>query len=611
MKSRISYFDKTIFRKTMTRFAPAWVLYLICLLMGMMLMADGESGYGFQANLSHLLPVMGSINMMYALLAAQLIFSDLYNSRMCNAIHALPVTRESLFGSYVAAGLTWSLVPTAIAAALALLLGLGSEISNGWMIPLWWLLGTNLQYLFFFGLASFSALCVGNRFAQAMVYGIINFASVITYWLVDTLYTPMLYGVSTDQEPFMKLSPVVWFASSEYINVDRNFTPDGQITSAWFEMSDGWGYLAIFALVGVGLLIAACLLYRRRQLESAGDFMAVKVLEPVFLAVYSLIVAAGFYFVCDDMLGVGGMAVIYMGIGLAIGFVTGEMLLQRTILVFHKKAFLKFAALAAAFGASLGLTALDPFGIEAWIPGTDEVASVEISPYYGYSDYYAVLLETPEEIEDAIRVHEIALEERYDGISYYGPTVEQSADLTADGEEVYDNYQPISLHYHLKNGITKSRYYTVNLNSEIGELAIPYFNTPEAIFRDIEGVATFEAITNATQTILVNCSGYTGDYLDDGNGNPIIIDAAQIRELMNAIEADAALGVMAQNWDFRPDPRVGSTYWLDFDMGNQYTNVTIYADCINTNTWLRDHGFYSPDLESYIEYGEIAAVFEK
>lgn len=588
----------------MTRFAPAWVLYLICLLMGMMLMADGESAYGFHANLSHLLSVMSVINLCYALLASQLIFGDLYNTRMCNAIHALPVTRESLFGSYVAAGMTWSMAPTATAMVLAQLLGIGSEVANGWMIPLWWLLGANLQYLFFFGLAAFSALCVGNRFAQAVIYGITNFASIISYWLVDTLYTPMLYGVSTNQEPFMKLSPVVWFASSEYLNMDRECTPDGQILHAWYEMSDGWGYLAICAVIGVGLLVAACMLYRRRQLESAGDFMAVKVLEPVFLVVYSLIVAAAFYFICDDMLGVGGLAAVYMAIGLAIGFFTGEMLLQRTIKVFHKKEFLKFAALAAAFAASLGLTALDPFGVVTWIPDADDVASVEISPYHGYSSYYAQLLETPEEIEDALRVHEIALEDRNTYGSVYGPVV------TGDGTETYYNYQSLSLHYHLKNGITKSRYYTVNLNGEAGDLMIPHFNTPEAIFRDVENVTTFEAVTNSTQTILVNCSGYTGDYIDDGNGNPLITDAADILELMNAIEADAALGVMAQNWNFRPDPRVGSTYWLDFDMGNQYTNVTIYADCINTNTWLRDHGFYSPDLESYIEYGEITAVYE-
>ena len=37
MKSRTLYCDKTIFKKSMTRFAPAWVLYTICLVLGMLL----------------------------------------------------------------------------------------------------------------------------------------------------------------------------------------------------------------------------------------------------------------------------------------------------------------------------------------------------------------------------------------------------------------------------------------------------------------------------------------------------------------------------------------------------------------------------------------------
>ena len=67
--------------------------------------------------------------------------------------------------------------------------------------------------------------------------------------------------------------------------------------------------------------------------------------------------------------------------------------------------------------------------------------------------------------------------------------------------------------------------------------------------------------------------------------------------LVEAILADCALGLMGQNWEFRPNPDVSTTYWLDFDMGNQMDNLTIYSDCINTNTWLTEHGFISSTLE--------------
>ena len=36
MRSRISFFDATAFRKNVTRFAPAWVLYSVFMLMLML-----------------------------------------------------------------------------------------------------------------------------------------------------------------------------------------------------------------------------------------------------------------------------------------------------------------------------------------------------------------------------------------------------------------------------------------------------------------------------------------------------------------------------------------------------------------------------------------------
>ena len=607
MKSRTSCFDQTIFKKAMTRFAPGWILYTICLILGMILLRQDTNAVYFHSSLAQLICIMSVINLFYALLSAQLLFGDLYNSRMCNMIHALPVTRECLFVSHTAAGLAWSFIPTLCGTVLALILGIGSELKEGWQIAFWWLLGTNLQYLFFFGVAAFSALCVGNRFAQAIVYFIIHFASIIAYWLVDTLYTPLLYGVQTREDPFVRFSPTIWFTNSEYIEVNWR-KADGVFYDVWYQVTDGWGYLAICAGLGVLLLVAACMLYRKRQLECAGDFMAVKALEPVFLVVYPLIIAALFYFFCDELFYSGGAALVYMAIGLIIGFFTGEMLLERTIRVFHKKAFLKCAVLAAAFALSLIGTALDPFGVTTWVPGVDEVSEVEVSTNYtGYYTYNMITLEDPRDIEDVIRTHEIALEEQ-DHYMQYGTGYIAIEDTSAADAEYY-NSQTISIHYHLKNGIMKSRYYVINLNGEAGDLMIPHFNTLDAIFRNYYGDTSFEGILRATQTVTVGCDHYEGmEYQSTEYEDYIrITNPEDIRGLMEAIAADCELGVMAQNWDFRPNPDVSTTYWLDFDMGNQMDNLTIYSDCINTNTWLTEHGFISGVLE---ELGGVTAHYK-
>lgn len=528
------------------------------------------------------------------LLTAQLLFGDLYNARMCNAIHALPVTRESLFGSHTAAGLVYSVGPTVLAAVLALLLGIGSTVEAGWHLPFYWLICANAQYLFFFALASFCALCVGNRLAQAVVYGIVNFASVIVYWLVDTLYVPLLMGVQTDAEPFMWFSPVVWFANSEYIDVNRDWT-EGVINRAWYEISDGWGYLALCALLGIALLAAACALYRRRQLECAGDFMAVKALEPVFLVVYPLIVAAVFHFICDDLFGMDG-AMVYMAIGLTVGFFTGLMLIERRVKVFGKKAFLKFAALALGFALTLGITALDPLGITRWVPDAEDVAYVTVSPSHSDHYYYDdIMLDEPQEIADIIRVHELAIESRNDDSIYRGYTEGEN------GEVYIINNQTISIHYMLKNGTAKSRFYTVNLEGEAGDILIPCFNTLEAIFREYEGEYTSGAIVNATQSIRVSYDAFISDHYTYAEA--IIEDPVQIRELMDCIMADAELGLMAQDWQFRPDPDVGHAYSLEFDMRSQSSYISVYTDGVNTVQWLMDHGYESQavlDTTGYI-----------
>ena len=604
MKSRTSCFDRTLFKKNMTRFAPAWVIYTVCLLMGMLLMRQDNDAYWFSANVAQLLPVTGVINLGYALLVAQLLFGDLYSSRMCGYIHALPVTRESIFGSAVAAGMLYSLIPTVLAAGLAMLLGTGSLVEQGWQIPLLWLLGCNLHYLFFFGVAAFSALCVGNRFAQAVVYGITNFASVIVYWLADTLYVPMLYGVVTNEEPFMLMSPVVWFGSSEYIDVSREFDA-GETVRAWFEISDGWGYLAICAVLGVLLLGGALLLYRRRHLECAGDFMAVRILEPVFLVVYSMIVASMFYFICKEIVGASALA--YLFVGLTLGCFTGMMLLERQIRVFGKRHLLRFAALVLGVGATLIVTALDPAGIVKWMPEKDSVASVTLHPYYGYSYSASVRLDTPEEISDALRLHELVLEERNLDIGSYTQTLE-------NGQEIPVNNQRITLMYTLKNGQTRTRSYVVDLLGEAGELVIPHFNTLEAIFHTYDGEHTVEGILAATRAVEVSCSRYEGSQINktvDLDGYYVSIqDADLIRELLEAIVADAEQGTMSQEWDFRTDTDIFSTYWMNFDMGDNMVSVAVYSDSSHTNTWLTEHGFISQELEEQQELGGITADFE-
>ena len=225
MKSRTLSCKKTAFRKDITRFAPVWGGWLLFLLLILLTMSADEADFWFPSNLANSLQVMGVFTCGYALLVTQVLFGDLYNSRMCNALHAMPLKRSGWYAAHVKAGLWFCLVPTAVVAVLASLwIGGVSAMEKGWMIPLYWWVGTNLSYLFFFGVGVFSALCVGNRFGMAVVYGTLNFASVLLMFLIDSLYVPLLHGMLTPFSLFTPFCPMYHSTNLDYIDCFRKET---------------------------------------------------------------------------------------------------------------------------------------------------------------------------------------------------------------------------------------------------------------------------------------------------------------------------------------------------------------------------------------------------
>lgn len=587
MKSKTSFFNKTVFKKNLTRFAPAWGLYTVFQLMVLVLIVDGNSSHYLAYSIAECAQYMCVFTPCYALLCAQLLFGDLYNARMCNALHALPLRREAWFLTNVASGFVFHLIPTVVAAVLATILIAMTALPELWVIGPLWLLCVNLQFVCFFGIGVLSVFCVGNRFAMAVVYGILNFGSLIAGWLVDTLYTPMYYGVRTNVEPFFWFSPVAQMVEQTMIRVEHvydgnhNYPIHGEIV-----LESNFWYLWICAAVGVVLVGLALQLYRKRKLECAGDFMAVKGMEPVFQIVYTLIVGAVFHFVVAEMFGMETM--LFLFVGLAVGWFTGRMLLERTPRVFRWKSFALCGILMAVVGASLLIAALDPFGIESWIPETEEVESVSISDgHYTYHDC-EVTLEDAEDIEKILNIHQQVLD-RLNGEDivigphgvitggYGGETaMVVTQEIAKEDWETMDYDLALTFTYNLRSGRTVNRYYYVWMGGENGEYIRSLFSSPECVLgREMDA-----------ETFMRENSGVVVQDIYQGDETIVYSDEA-IRSLYDAILADCEAGTMAQDWDFHNGE--DSIYWLaGFESG---FGVTVYTDCENTIQWLRDNGF--------------------
>lgn len=592
MQSRISFFNKTVFKKNLTRFAPAWGLYTVCMFMGLFLMMEDnlDSTYWLGSNMATCVDLMSVITPCYALLVAQLLFGDLFSSRMCNALHALPLRRETWFFTNVASGLVFNLIPTASMAIVATVILALTGFEGAWVTGPYWLLGVNLQFLCFFGIAVFSVFCVGNRFAMAVVYGIINFAAIIAAWLIAELYVPMFYGIQMDYSGISVFSPVYRMASESFLRVERiNYEFFRAAREAQVLLGENWWYYWAYALAGCLLIVAAVQMYRKRKLECAGDFVAIKAIGPVFHVIFSIVVGAVFSFAIEDILGLHN-GIVFLFVGIAVGYFTGRMLLERNVQVFRIKEWLKCGALLVTVALTLLLAALDPLGIDDWMPNVKDVKSVTIATgHYTYHECERTLTEE-EDIQTVLDLHADALERM--GIVEFAAIepvatqvpVEVATDITQENTvEVYNTCIEITITYQLKNGRTVSRYYDYWSSQPEAEILKEYFSTAECIFGDS---LTAEQLLEKYPWVEMNPNvGERRTYKDE--------DA--LLELYEAILKDCEAGTMAQSWDFHPHSRGGLVCWLY--PGNEW-ELTIFTDAEHTIAWLKDNGY---DWDYYYE----------
>lgn len=539
MKLKTSFFNVSALKKNLTRFAPAWGLYGLLLLL-IVLNSGTLNAEEFAEGMQISIVLMAVVNFFYALLCAQLLFGDLYNSRMCNALHAMPMRREGWFLTNVTAGLLFSLIPNAATTLISFVI-----CGEFWMTPVLWLCAVTMQFLFFFGVAVFAAYLVGNRFAMALVYIILNGFSLILCWLLFSIFEPMLYGVTVQTEPFLDFCPVVNMCRFTYMDIYW------ENMQAHWQITDGWGYLGICAGLGVVALVLALLCYRKRNLETAGDFAAVKPVGPVFLVLYTICGGAcchGFF-----SLFWGEENEIFLFLGLAIGFFTGLMLLKRTVRVFKLKTFLGFGAVVLAMILSVIVVRTDLLGIVRWMPKAEQIQSVSITTNR-VSDERLTLTEE-DDLEKILQIHQYGLENR---------------DASTDGRRD----TRVILTYTLRSGAVRQREYYVNVGTACGDMLRFYLSRPEMVLGDVYG----------------KLDEFTLQGVELPDGKAFIVSAEVLRALMDAIEADCAGGDLAQDWAYTEG--YGDQYWINLRFVNQdglhyYNDIVFTQASTNLMMWYR------------------------
>lgn len=607
MRTQTSYFNTTALRKDLTRFAPLWGLYTLALLCGLMLIVgEGDStGCRVAYHFTDLYLTMAMVNVVYAFLMAAVLFGDLFNSRMCNGLHALPLRREGWFVVHTVSALVSSAVPTAVMTLVALPLLMRSPVENAWQLPLYFWAFSNLQFLFFFATAALAAQCVGNFIGMGLLYLLINLGALLVREFVNSMFTPLLYGVITPTIGFWFLSPVAMMMEQPLF--DLEWTHESltvPVETFTFAPSEHWGYLLGCAGLGLVLLAAACLLYRRRKLETAGDFVALPWLAPVMAVCFAVLGCAVFHFGYVFVLGIDGTPnYVFAFVGLVVGWFAGQMCLQRTTRVFRARTAAGAAVMAAVLGVSLVAVKMDILDIQTSVPDADEIVSASLNEGFYLAD---AVCKDPEDIEQVRTFHRLAVEQDLTDQKLEQEREALFQEKNNNWEDYFASYREnVTLSYQMKDGREISRQYNIRLDSEAGEILRRQSSRLDVAVSLTEMAENGQRMRpeNAQQLLelvrkphSIDIDGHTLDreYLTEEN----------VRALFEAIIADCQAGNLSQMTCFHPLVKIQNsergedycltrtlglsvnltnTLYLYLEFGTDSTNVYAWAEAMGLN----------------------------
>ena len=623
MPSKRSSFNWTLFKKDLSRFWPLWggVTLAGCLIpLYLLLELMSHTGPIKDLSLDFVRLLYGAVTafapafiMCYAILCAMVVWSYLCSARSVGMMHALPVDRRCLYLTGTMAGLAMLVIPFAVVGGLLCLV----MACFGGFAPLAVLetvAAVLLMILLFFGLATVCAMITGNIFAIPVLYLLINFLAPLLDALVGSLTSLFLMGVEGSGTGLTFLSPVM--------AIYENFTYTVE-HGEWMELRlEGMAVVAVCGLLGAALLALGYLMYRRRQSESAGDVVAFRFLRPVFRYGLALLSALSlgrllYAMLWESVFQKGLYAdVVPMGVSLAlagiVGYYVASMLLEKSRRVFRGS---WPGVLTVCAGAVIlcCLVSVDFFGVEAWVPEKDEVASVDV---YGgdlltltYQQGMELTAADGELIDQVLDLHRTVLASKDDirELDRYWP-----ADETRDGREIWWNY--LTLDYTLTDGSQVRRVYDLPAleedltdgNSWAGKLSA-LLNSPELAVKTVE-------LPVGAQLTTVDVYPYYEELFNDS----LYFEGDDARLIYDALLADAQAGNMSQaRTSFEEDSLdpvvelyLGYTLRTMDPFGQAESSsdgqsVLVYASMTNTMETLMDLGaFTQADLEAWAEtYG--------
>ncbi len=564
MQSKISCFNKTIFKKNLTRFWPFAVLYGLYLIVAhpMVLYLESTNNYYtsgsrkvWQLVGDHFTEMTEPVSVFLISIAIAIaVFSYLYQSRSANMMHAFPVTRTGLFVTNYLSGLTLMVLPQVLAALATNLVILGKANSMIWSVWAWFGITVG-ETVFFYGFACLIVMFTGQLLTAGLFYMIWNFLYIVSVSLINFMGELFIYGVNgyliqTMRHPLFPLTYLLGRVG--FYTEDPSNTYHVQ----------GISILLIYVAAGLALAALACYVYQKRRIECAGDFLSMRWTAPVFRWGTALIggIACALFltYLFGEAVSRNRMAVrfvVFLIIFAVVLFFVAEMFIEKSFRVFRKRIAVESISCVAVLLVGVALLQFDVFGIETYVPETDEILTASLWGSPGVS------FEDAADVEKVRALHELILDHRSEqksqsrvdlGYSAMVESVKNMEDVT-DAEQV-QYYAYIDISYTLKNGKRVSRSYPVmtydvafceTLQARCEEL----YNDTEALKRGFLG-SNYQELNWQLSEAVVECDAAD----EQGNYVQNIYQAygsqEELQKLYDAVLADFDAGAFANyGWD--------------------------------------------------------------
>lgn len=527
--------------KNMSRFWPIWALYLAILIFSMPVnlfvmtgspVTEAEKLQALSVSIGwglRTLPLCA-----FSILSAVSVFSYLYSTRSCDTLHAMPLQRRELFITNYASGILFLFIPQILTFLCTLIVCIVRNITDVEHLLLWLICCIGISF-FFYSLGVFCCMLSGNYVGSIAFFLILLTLFRIIRSIITNLLAALCFGYGGMGSGILFDAPVSrWeFLSpftflKNFVYVQENISDTGTLQSISLT---GGIYVALYCIPSVILLILSGIFYKHRQMESAGDIVAVSWLAPVFRCILSILggLTCGMIFVNDIFLYAFShyflAFVVTTVIFSAIFYAIAEMLLQKRFQFFSRKGLVRWGICAVICIAFLGCIKSDVFRIEEYMPNENEIQSVELSNE-------GIVSSDPELIHKVYSIHENIVQNK-DIYKQFLHSQDINEENVSDEDSAYTVTDPttsFSIIYHLKNGGQISRNYTIPVSAE-------FYNDPDSAITQINDILSdtdlyFQTIIGANYKE----ASVTG-------GNFSSVDPADASENYTDLDADTASAI--------------------------------------------------------------------